>query len=74
MYNLFQLGLNEYKLGVYTKQYTFSVKQKVRYNHNSIFNKKFTISFLGDGGVFFNPCAFVNELGLARRSFIFWRV
>lgn len=54
MYNLFQLGLNEYKLGVYTKQYTFSVKQKVWYNHNSIFNKKkITISFWGDGGIFF---------------------
>lgn len=66
MYNLFQLGLNEYKLGVYTKQYTFSVKQKVWYNHNSIFNKKkITISFLGGGGIFFNPCVFVNELGLA---------
>lgn len=58
MYNLFQLGLNEYKLGVF--------KQKVRYNHNSIFNKKkITISFLGGGGVVFNPCVFVNELGLA---------
>lgn len=46
MYNLFQLGLNEYKLGVF--------KQKVRYNHNSIFNKKkITISFLGGGGVLF---------------------
>lgn len=45
MYNLFQLGLNEYKLGVF--------KQKVHYNHNSIFNKKITISFLGGGGVFF---------------------
>lgn len=67
MYNLFQLGLNEYKLGVYTKQQTFSVKQKVRYNHNLIglFNKKF---------YYFNPCVFVNELGLARRPFIFWRV
>lgn len=74
MYNLFQLSLNEYKLGVYTKQQTFSVKQKVRYNHNSIFNKKITISFLGGGGVFFYPCMFVNELVLARRSFIFWRV
>lgn len=75
MYNLFQLGLNEYKLGLYTKQYTFSVKQKVRYNHNSIFNKKkITISFLGGGGIFFNHCVFVNELGLARKSFIFWRV
>lgn len=76
MYNLFQLGLNEYKLGVYTKQYTFSVKQKVRYNHNLIglFNKKFYYFIFGGGGVFFNPCVFVNELGLARRSFIFWRV
>lgn len=77
MYNLFQLGLNEYKLGVYTKQLTFSVKQKVRYNHNSIFNKKFTISFLGGGGVFFLSlcvCQRIGELVLARRSFIFWRV
>lgn len=67
MYNLFQLGLNEYKLGVF--------KQKVRYNHNSIFNKKnYYFIFGGWGCFFFYPCMFVNELVLARRSFIFWRV
>lgn len=53
MYNLFQLGLNEYKLEVHTKQLTFSVKQKVRYNHNSIFNKKKLLFQFWGVGVFF---------------------
>lgn len=59
MYNLFQLGLNEYKLGVF--------KQKVHYNHNSIFNKKNYYLIFGGWGCFFLSLCVCQQIGASTK-------